>query len=79
VRCQILDVLELEKKGPENPVVAEGLGGTLQFLTDLCHVQAGRAAGVMTCLFGRIDAPVEADIVIDNFRELARRLEKPAE
>ena len=44
-RCQILDVLELEKKGPENPVVAEGLGGTLQFLTDLCHVQAGRAAG----------------------------------
>ena len=45
VRCQILDVLELEKKGPENPVVAEGLGGTLQFLTDLCHVQAGRAAG----------------------------------
>lgn len=42
-------------------------------------VQAGRAAGVMTCLFGRIDAPVEADIVIDDFRELARRLEKPAE
>jgi alkylation response protein AidB-like acyl-CoA dehydrogenase len=45
VRCQILDVLELEKKGPENPTVAEGLAGTLQFLTDLCHVQSGRAAG----------------------------------
>jgi len=44
-RCQILDVLELEKKGPENPVVAEGLAGTLGFLTDLCHVQAARAAG----------------------------------
>jgi len=44
-RCQILDVIELEKKGPENPVVAEGLAGTLQFFTDLCHVQAGRAAG----------------------------------
>jgi alkylation response protein AidB-like acyl-CoA dehydrogenase len=41
----ILDVVELEAKGPENPTVAEGLEGTLQFYTDLCHVQAARAAG----------------------------------
>lgn len=44
-RCQILDVLELEREGPANPVVAEGLAGTLTFLTDLCHVQTARAAG----------------------------------
>jgi alkylation response protein AidB-like acyl-CoA dehydrogenase len=44
-RSQILDVLELEKKGPENPTVAEGLPGLLAFLTDLCFVQATRAAG----------------------------------
>jgi alkylation response protein AidB-like acyl-CoA dehydrogenase len=44
-RCQILDVLELEAKGPDNPVVAEGLPGLLNFLTDLCHVQSARAAG----------------------------------
>ena len=44
-RCQILDVLELEARGHENPVVAEGLSGTLGFLTDLCHVQAARAGG----------------------------------
>jgi alkylation response protein AidB-like acyl-CoA dehydrogenase len=44
-RFQILDVLELEAKGPENPVLAEGLPGLLRFLTDLCHVQAARAAG----------------------------------
>lgn len=44
-RCQILDLLELEAKGPENPVLAEGLPGLLGFLTDLCHVQAARAAG----------------------------------
>jgi alkylation response protein AidB-like acyl-CoA dehydrogenase len=44
-RHLILDVLELETKGPENPVVAEGLAGTLQFYTDLCHVQAARSAG----------------------------------
>ena len=44
-RYQILDVLELEEQGPQNPTVAEGLAGTLQFLTDLCHMQAARAAG----------------------------------
>ena len=44
-RCQILDVIELEQRGPENPGIADGLPGTLAFLTDLCHVQAARAAG----------------------------------
>jgi alkylation response protein AidB-like acyl-CoA dehydrogenase len=44
-RYFILDVLELEAKGPENPMLAEGLEGTVNFFTDLCHVQAARAAG----------------------------------
>ena len=44
-RSLILDVLELEKKGPEVPTVAEGLPGLLAFYTDLCHVQSARAAG----------------------------------
>ena len=44
-RCQILDLLELEAKGPENPALAEGLPGLVGFLTNLCHVQAARAAG----------------------------------
>jgi alkylation response protein AidB-like acyl-CoA dehydrogenase len=44
-RQLILDVLELEAKGPGNPVVAEGLEGLLNFYTDLCHVQTTRAAG----------------------------------
>ena len=44
-RQQILDLLELEAKGPENPVVAEGLSGLVAFLSDLCHVQAARAGG----------------------------------
>ncbi len=44
-RYLILDVLELEDKGPGNPVVAEGLPGLLAFYTDLCHVQSARAAG----------------------------------
>ena len=44
-RSFILDVIELETKGPENPVVAEGLAGTVQFFSDLAHVQTARAAG----------------------------------
>jgi alkylation response protein AidB-like acyl-CoA dehydrogenase len=44
-RCQILDVLELERRGAGDPTVADSLEGTVQFLSDLCHVQAGQAAG----------------------------------
>lgn len=44
-RHQILDVLELEEKGAENPALAEGLDGLTGFLTDLCHVQTARTAG----------------------------------
>jgi alkylation response protein AidB-like acyl-CoA dehydrogenase len=44
-RCQILDVLELEHRGPQDPSVAEGLTGLLNFFSDLCHVQSARASG----------------------------------
>jgi alkylation response protein AidB-like acyl-CoA dehydrogenase len=44
-RYQILDVLELEARGPSDPVASEGLQGTVQFLSDLCHTQAAAAAG----------------------------------
>jgi len=44
-RAQILDVLELEARGPDDPVASEGLQGTVQFLSDLCHTQAAAAAG----------------------------------
>jgi len=45
VRCQILDVQELEARGGDDAVVAEGLAATLQFFSDLCHVQSARASG----------------------------------
>jgi alkylation response protein AidB-like acyl-CoA dehydrogenase len=41
----ILDVLELEEKGPSNPNLVEGLPGLINFYSDLCHVQTARAAG----------------------------------
>ena len=36
----ILDVIELERKGAENPALAEGLAGMVNFFTDLCHAQS---------------------------------------
>ena len=44
-RQQMLDVQYLREGGPLNPALAEGLDGTLQFLTELCHLQAAQAAG----------------------------------
>jgi alkylation response protein AidB-like acyl-CoA dehydrogenase len=44
-RQQILDVLELEHRGATDPSVSDGLAGTVQFLSDLCHVQSAREAG----------------------------------
>lgn len=41
----ILDVIELSEKGMANPALADGLAGTVAFYTDLCNVQAARAAG----------------------------------
>jgi alkylation response protein AidB-like acyl-CoA dehydrogenase len=53
-RYQILDVLELEERGPADAVAAEGLDGTLQFLGDLCHVQAAQAAGEASRICGEL-------------------------
>ncbi|MGD0890193.1 MAG: acyl-CoA dehydrogenase family protein [Terracidiphilus sp.] len=53
-RCQILDVLELEHLGPGDPVASEGLDGTVQFLSDLCHTQAAQAAGEVSRLCGEL-------------------------
>lgn len=44
-RQLVLDVVELEKSGTYNPVVAAGLPGLVSFYTDLCHIQTTRAAG----------------------------------
>ncbi|HLP09453.1 MAG TPA: acyl-CoA dehydrogenase family protein [Opitutaceae bacterium] len=44
-RQQILDVLELEAKGPQSATVAAGLAGYVNFFSDLAAVQAASAAG----------------------------------
>jgi alkylation response protein AidB-like acyl-CoA dehydrogenase len=53
-RHQISDVLELEEKGPQNPALVEALPGFIRFFTDLCHVQAARAAGESSRICGEL-------------------------
>jgi alkylation response protein AidB-like acyl-CoA dehydrogenase len=53
-RYFILDVLELEAKGPESPTVADGLDGLLRFYKDMSAVFAGRMAGEVTRLGGEL-------------------------
>ncbi|MGD0732256.1 MAG: acyl-CoA dehydrogenase family protein [Terracidiphilus sp.] len=65
-RYQILDVLEIEARGADDAVAAEGLGATVQFLSDLCHVQAAHAAGEASricaeLVFGYSQHPAWAD------------------
>jgi alkylation response protein AidB-like acyl-CoA dehydrogenase len=42
-RMQVLDVVRLAEEG--GPVLGDALPGTVRFFSDLCHVQAARAAG----------------------------------
>jgi alkylation response protein AidB-like acyl-CoA dehydrogenase len=44
-RCQILDVLRLEREGAADSSIVESLPGLVNFLSDLCHVQSARASG----------------------------------
>jgi alkylation response protein AidB-like acyl-CoA dehydrogenase len=44
-RYQIMDLIELEERGPENASLAEALPGFAGVFTDLCHVQAAAAGG----------------------------------
>jgi alkylation response protein AidB-like acyl-CoA dehydrogenase len=50
----VLDIIELDSQGASNVALAEGLSGTVAFLTDLSHVQSARAAGEV----GRICAEI---------------------
>ncbi|MBL8179531.1 MAG: acyl-CoA/acyl-ACP dehydrogenase [Bryobacterales bacterium] len=44
-RQLILDTMELEAKGRDNPSLSEGFDGLMEFYTDLCSIQSARTAG----------------------------------
>jgi hypothetical protein len=77
-RYQLLDVIELKVKGPENPVLAEGLGGFVNFFSDLSYTQVGRTVGEVARIcadlahgFGVSDG----DNALDGFYALRRKAE----
>jgi hypothetical protein len=44
-RSQILDAMELEAKGRDDPSLGDAADGYVRFFSDLCHVHVARAAG----------------------------------
>jgi alkylation response protein AidB-like acyl-CoA dehydrogenase len=82
-RYQMLDVLELERKGPENPLLAEGLPGLVSFFTDLSQVQAAHAAGEVARIcaeivfgYGAATDPEETVSETETFVKLRARLDR---
>jgi len=71
-RLQILDVVELAEKGPENPILAEGLDGTVTFFSDLARMQSAKAAAeaarVTSLLVNGFAAPGADTTAIDSLR-----------
>lgn len=62
-RQQILDVLELDRGAAGDSGAGDEFLGTVQFLSDLCHVEAARAAGEVSricaeLVFGYNEHPV---------------------
>jgi alkylation response protein AidB-like acyl-CoA dehydrogenase len=76
-RLFILDILELAARGPENPVVAEGLEGYLGFFGDLARIQAARAAGEAARVCANlVHGYATADADLDVFAALRLNLDK---
>ena len=78
---QILDVLELAEKGPENPALADALPGFVSFFTDLCCVQAARASGeaARVCaelIYGYSTQASEAAPDLETFAQLRVRVDR---
>jgi len=75
-RQQILDVLELEEKGPNNPTVAEGLTGLVNFFSDLAAVQSASAAGQAGRICAELVYGFSADgTVVDSFNQLRTKID----
>jgi len=75
-RQQILDVLELEEKGPNNPTVAEGLAGLVNFFSDLAAVQSASAAGQAGRICAELVYGFSPDgTVVESFNQLRTRID----
>ena len=76
-RYLLMDILELEKQGKENPVLAESIDAYLEFYANLSKVQIARTAGevIRSCgelVFGYATEQTEG---LDKFEALQINLE----
>lgn len=69
------DVMELKNKGPENPVVAEGLEGLLSFYADLCTIQSARTAGEVARVCAELVYGYGANAGLEEFAALRAQAE----
>jgi short-chain 2-methylacyl-CoA dehydrogenase len=79
-RYQILDTLELEEKGPANPVLAENIQGFVNFFSDLCELQAARAASEATricsqLVYGYLAAGSQAPKELEGLSQIRSKVE----
>lgn len=69
-RCFLDDVLELKRKGPENPILAETLDDTLGFFADLCCLQNARTAGEVARICAELAYGYGAQADLTEFQAL---------
>ncbi|SNR91203.1 Acyl-CoA dehydrogenase [Humidesulfovibrio mexicanus] len=69
-RCFLDDVLELKRKGPENPILADSLDDTLGFFADLCCLQNARTAGEVARICAELAYGYGVDADLAEFQAL---------
>ncbi len=74
-RCFVDDVRELKAKGPENPILAEGIEDTLGFFADLCTIQNARTAGEVGRICAELVYGYGAEADLGGFAALRAELD----
>jgi len=74
-RSLVDDVRELKLKGPENPLLAEGLDDTVGFFADLCAIQNARTAGEVGRICAELAYGYGAEADLSEFAALRAQLD----
>jgi alkylation response protein AidB-like acyl-CoA dehydrogenase len=74
-RCFTDDVRELKEKGPENPILAEGIEDMVGFFADLATIQSARAAGEVGRICAEIVYGYGSDADVSEFARLRAELD----
>ena len=75
-RSFVADIVELRDKGPENPVVAEGLDGLLSFYGDMASLHNARSAGEVARICADLVYGYGADVNTGELETLCAQVAK---